>query len=396
MARGQALRLSRAHLRKNGCSGMGMKWTLVPTPRARSSVDEFIAADVELVQVQAEGVEMPGMAAVVARGRHLHFLESGQAALVDAGVSRAQGMQALDFFELAQADGGLHVAEVVLEAGLEHLVIPAPLFGVAIPGVLGDAVQAEHAHALGQGGVVGGDHAAFAGGDVLGGVEAEGRGGAGRAGGSGREAAILSVGGVSGVFDDVEMRGVAAICQISSMRQGSPARCTGMMARVRQVTRAATQAGSRLPSGPTSASTGVAPTCRMTLTVAQKVSGSRDDFVALADAGRGQGQVQAGGAGVHRQRVAGAGVLPEMRFETRRALAGGQPAGAQSIRHLGDFFLADGRHVKRYEGSLFHDSGRGSGFTIKNENLPPVSSVSPVPDRSRRAGNCSGRSTGAA
>ncbi len=46
-----------------------------------------------------------------------------------------------------------------------------------------------------------------------------------------------------------------------------------MMALVRSVILAATEAGSILPSLPMSASTGVAPVCRITLTVAQNVRG---------------------------------------------------------------------------------------------------------------------------
>ena len=45
------------------------------------------------------------------------------------------------------------------------------------------------------------------------------------------------------------------------------------MARVRGVMRSAMACGEMLKSSPMSASTGVAPWCRMTFTVAQKVSG---------------------------------------------------------------------------------------------------------------------------
>ena len=54
---------------------------------------------------------------------------------------------------------------------------------------------------------------------------------------------------------------------------GNPARCTGMMARVRYVMRFSICSGSMLPSGPMSASTGEAPTCRMVCTVEQNVIG---------------------------------------------------------------------------------------------------------------------------
>ena len=57
------------------------------------------------------------------------------------------------------------------------------------------------------------------------------------------------------------------------MSQGNPPICTGTIARVRGVMRSATESGSILPSAPTSANTGVAPTCRIVFTVEQKVMG---------------------------------------------------------------------------------------------------------------------------
>ena len=58
------------------------------------------------------------------------------------------------------------------------------------------------------------------------------------------------------------------------MSQSLPAKCTGRIALVRGVSAASTRAGSRQRvRGSQSASTGVAPVCRIAFTVAQKVSG---------------------------------------------------------------------------------------------------------------------------
>ena len=57
------------------------------------------------------------------------------------------------------------------------------------------------------------------------------------------------------------------------MSQGNPPKCTGRIARVRLVMRLSICSTSMLPSDPISASTGVAPTCRIACTVAQNVMG---------------------------------------------------------------------------------------------------------------------------
>ena len=59
------------------------------------------------------------------------------------------------------------------------------------------------------------------------------------------------------------------------MSAGRPAKWTGMMARVREVIRSRTLSGSMfMVAASTSARTGVAPACRITLTVAAKVRAS--------------------------------------------------------------------------------------------------------------------------
>jgi hypothetical protein len=62
---------------------------------------------------------------------------------------------------------------IVLVAGGDDLVVPGTFGGVTLPGILANAMQGHNAAALGQGVVVRTDHAAFARGEGLGGVEGE-------------------------------------------------------------------------------------------------------------------------------------------------------------------------------------------------------------------------------
>ena len=134
---------------------------------------DLSAIDAQLVQVQPQHVQMPGVLAVgpvegELQGRHA--VERGVIALSDLHPPLPH---ALGLGQLGQAHAGGDVGHVVLVAGRDDLVVPGALGGVAFPGVLADAVQRHDAAALGQGIVVGDDHAAFAGGDGLGGVEGE-------------------------------------------------------------------------------------------------------------------------------------------------------------------------------------------------------------------------------
>src|SRR6478752_5601650 len=100
-----------------------------------------------------------------------------------------------------------------------------------------------------------GDHAAFAGGQVLGRIKAEGHGVASLAAADGHRSDPRAH-GMSGVFDDIQTMPLAK-SHMASISHGSPPRWTGMIARVRSVIRSAMEAGSMFPSGPMSARTGV-------------------------------------------------------------------------------------------------------------------------------------------
>ncbi len=80
---------------------------------------------------------------------------------------------ALQFRQLAQAQGGLKIGQSVVIAQIRHLVVPGT-GRRALVVISAEPVVPKTPHQLGQRLVAGGDHSAFAGGDRLDRVEAEG------------------------------------------------------------------------------------------------------------------------------------------------------------------------------------------------------------------------------
>ena len=131
-------------------------------PRSRSSawscVARFAAGE------DADGVLVPDVFAPGELARGDDGLDAGEEFVEARGVGAALFVAGVELLELEVAEGG---------GGFRHAVVPAELFGdVALALALG----AEHAGAIGDGVVARGEHAAFAGGEVLGGVEAEAAG----------------------------------------------------------------------------------------------------------------------------------------------------------------------------------------------------------------------------
>jgi hypothetical protein len=97
--------------------------------------------------------------------------------LVTADDLAAPLVQRFESGQLHAAQGRGDVGEMSLVAQSPHPVLPGVdlvLLG-AIPGVLADPEPAQFAELLGGVGIVGGDHAPFATGQVLDGVEREAR-----------------------------------------------------------------------------------------------------------------------------------------------------------------------------------------------------------------------------
>src|SRR5215471_2776495 len=132
------------------------------------------------------------------------------------------------------------------------------------------------------------------------------------------------------------------------MLQGSPARWTGMIARVRGESRFSICSGSMLPSLPISARIGDAPTCKMLCTVAQKVIG----VVITSSPGptpRAQRQMESGGGRVYGSGVRRIDIFGEIALEAGRAGAGCEPPRPQCVDHLLDFLFTDRGAMKADE-----------------------------------------------
>ncbi len=145
----------------------------------------------------AQDVEVPGMSLGVVGQHQRGDRQMRQALGVGLGQQPPAAVDVAQAIQLHQGQGGVDVREVVLEAGFLHLGLGLAAQGVAVEGIHRQAVEFQPTHALGQGGVVGHQHAAFGAGQILDGVKAE-DGGAALADGL---ALVAGASGVGGVFD---------------------------------------------------------------------------------------------------------------------------------------------------------------------------------------------------
>src|SRR6266566_2105136 len=146
-----------------------------PDVAGRQLVNEAVAIDREGVETQAYDIEMPRMLYLRTRDRQLERRLVGEGSVVLIDNCRAPLLEPRQFAQLPETERRLNVRHVVLEAGQEHLVIPAAALGVALPGIAAHPVQANDA-GLGEKLRCRGEHPTFSGCKVLGRVEAE-RGG---------------------------------------------------------------------------------------------------------------------------------------------------------------------------------------------------------------------------
>src|SRR6476620_4902762 len=112
-------------------------------------LDELCAVDRQHFQVQAQHVEMPGMSRIRAV-RQLQLCQISERVAVTSRKGLSGGGVPVELSELMDADRGLDVRQVVFEARFHYLVEPLSAFRVTVPRILGNAVEGQHSHALGE------------------------------------------------------------------------------------------------------------------------------------------------------------------------------------------------------------------------------------------------------
>ena len=256
-------------------------------------------------------------------------------ALPDLGATLEAGLHP---GELMEAEGGLDVGHVVLEAGHRRGVVAVPRVGEASPGVVAQAVEGVALDRLRERRARGGHHPALAGGHVLGDVEAE------------RShvpddpdapAPVLRSDRVGRVLDhhqvvssrDVHDRVHVARTPVEMHRDDGPraGRDGGLDALGIDEAGAAVAVGEHRYGS------------RMDDRVRGCHEGHRggDHLRARADPGRDQAEVERGGAGADRDRVLGAGMGAKELLEAGDLGPGSEPPRAQGVDDLGDLGLSD-------------------------------------------------------
>ena len=135
--------------------------------------DELVAADAQPIEFQLYDVKMPSVLDIIPDYRPANLRHVGEPGVVQTGDSFSRLIEFLGSLELNQTKRRGQVGQIILVARIFDLVVPRSACGVALPGVLADAVQTHHAHALGPVRIGSRGHAAFTGGDCLGCVERE-------------------------------------------------------------------------------------------------------------------------------------------------------------------------------------------------------------------------------
>jgi len=256
----------------------------------------------------------------------------------------AVGLEGVELGELHAADGGLDVGEVVLVSEGGDLVVPGSLRGVALPGIARDPVQPEHLHPGGKLVVIGGDHSAFARGEVLRGVEGEGGGGANR---TDALAAVLRRQGMGGVFDDAEpvlgghLHDRAHVARVPGDVDGEDG--SGARGHRGRHGRRIDVQGARVHVD----EHGCGPEVQDHLSGGHEGIGRGDHLVAGTDPESQQRQVECCSTGGAGDGVPGADIGGELLLEGDRLWPGGEPSGAEHAGDGLDLVLTDRRDVER-------------------------------------------------
>src|SRR5262245_36661085 len=152
---------------------------------------------------------MPRVATGMPMWRQLQLFNVSQKLVIQPGLILPHLNKGLLAPQLMDANCRLDVAEVVFESALNHLIVPIAFFGVTVPSVLADTVQAKNAHPLQKGFLVGRHHPTFTRCEVLCSVKTESNYVAatsfGRNPSANRHSLVLGSYGMSRVFNDAKV-----------------------------------------------------------------------------------------------------------------------------------------------------------------------------------------------
>src|ERR1035437_5862769 len=311
-------------------------------------LDELISTYAQFIQPEANHIEVPRMAASQVVRRKDQFLRARQRLIVMARVLGAPFDEAFQLAQLMDADRRLDVAQVVFEPRLLHLVIPASILRVAVPGVLADAVQGEQQHSLRQPWRVGCDHAAFTCRHVLSGVKTERHSVASRPQFSGAYmmAPILRSRGMCGIFNYRKIvpagKGPDAlhVAGQSSQMNGKDRPRPGSNALRNRV-------GIDIAIGTNVSQNWSRPQVQDRVHRGTKRERGGDYLIAWPYSESGERKVKGSRSGTDRQTPARSYVSLELPLELRGSLAGRQPTAAYGSGQFVDFFFANFGQAKR-------------------------------------------------
>src|SRR5881409_921869 len=144
-----------------------------PKPSLPEHREDGRSVPLELLQSEAYDIQMICVLDIGRNSKGSDCVEASERLAVSTGNGPTTQKPLRELPELTQAECALDVCDSVVEPEVYHLIEPRTLFRSA-PVIRGDSVIAKAYHRLGELSVRGCDHAAFAGRDLLCGMEAEG------------------------------------------------------------------------------------------------------------------------------------------------------------------------------------------------------------------------------
>src|SRR4026208_246865 len=176
-----------------------------PDTSLLKSTYELIASDAQTIQLQLNHVKMPRMLDVRRGLRANNFGHITKSLMIEGGISFPRLPEAVTLFQLGKPQGRGNIGQIVFEPWKENFVVPGSFCRIAVPRIAAQAMQTHHPGPSGILRVVGGQHAAFTGGNVFRCIEGKTRA---LANASDRFPVISSWKRVRGIFYDPQIVGL--------------------------------------------------------------------------------------------------------------------------------------------------------------------------------------------